>query len=86
MTVTVTILTGQVEQGWVIPNDALRNVEGNQATIAILSVGRVSERLVTLGLRGLQATQITDGLENGDRVILTPGLQVGQRVRADHVD
>lgn len=86
MTVTTTILTGQVEQGWVIPNDALRSVNGDQATVQLITVGRVSERTVTLGLRGLDATEIVDGLQSGDQVILTPDLRVGQRVRADHVD
>ena len=86
LTVTVTILTGQVEQGKVIPNDALHDVEGNKATVNVLSVGRVSEREVTLGLRGLAATQVIDGLENGDQVILASDLMVGQRVRAEHVD
>ncbi len=86
LTVTVTILTGQVDQGWVIPNDALHDIEGNKATVHVYSVGRVSLREVTLGLRGLAATQIIDGLENNDLVILTPDLTVGQRVRAEHVD
>lgn len=86
MTVTTTILTGQVDKGWVVPNDALRAIEGNQATVQMLSVGRVSEGSVTLGLRGLDATEIIEGLQSGDLVILTPDLRVGQRVRADHVD
>lgn len=86
LTVTVTILTGQVDQGWVIPNDALHDIEGNKATVYVYSLGRVSSREVTLGLRGLAATQTIDGLENNDLVILTPDLTVGQRVRAEHVD
>jgi HlyD family secretion protein len=86
MTVTATILTGRVKQGLVIPNDAIHAVNGDHATVQVLSLGRVSERSVTLGLRGLDASEVTKGLQAGDRVILTSDLTVGQRARAHDVD
>jgi len=86
MTVTATIVTGQRDSALVVSNDALRDASNGQATVQVVEMGRVAERKVTLGLRGLTASEVTDGLSDGDIVIRSPGLSVGQRVRADHVD
>lgn len=86
MTVTATIVTGKRDNALVIPNDALRAVKGTDATVQLIELGRVTDRLVKVGLRGLTHSEVVDGLSAGDVVIRTPGLSVGQRVRADDVD
>jgi HlyD family secretion protein len=86
MTVTATIVTGQRDQALVVTNDALRNVQGDQADIQVIEFGRIATRRVTLGLRGLTQTEVLQGLQAGDRIVLTPGFVSGQRVRATDVD
>lgn len=86
MTVTATIVTGKRDNALVVPNDTLRAVKGNDATVELIELGRVANRSVKLGLRGLTHSEVVDGLSSGDEVIRTPGLSVGQRVRAANVD
>lgn len=86
MTVTATIVTGRRDNAIVVPNDALRAVKGNEASVQTLDLGRVAQRTVKLGLRGLTHSEVVDGLSPGEMVIRTPGLSVGQRVRASDVD
>lgn len=86
MTVTATIVTGERNDALVVPNDALRDVKANQARVQLLELGRVAERSVEVGLRGLTHSEIVKGLSAGDIVIRTPDLSVGQRVRAGDVD
>lgn len=86
MTVTATIVTGERANALVVPNDTLRAVKGNEATVQLIELGRVAQRLVKLGLRGLTHSEITEGLSAGDVVIRTPDLSIGQRVRAGDVD
>ena len=86
MTVTATIVTGERDRALVVPNDGLRQLRGDQATVQVIELGRVAEREVTLGLRGLTASEVTEGLSDGDTVIRTPDLEAGQRVRAGNVD
>lgn len=86
MTVTATIITGERNKTAVVPNDALHQIEGDQATVQVIDLGRVVEREVTLGLRGLTYSEVLKGLSSGTEVIRTPDLKPGQRVRAGHVD
>lgn len=86
MTVTATIVTGERANALVVPNDTLRAVKGNEATVQLIELGRVAQRTVKLGLRGLTHSEVTEGLSPGDVVIRTPDLSVGQRVRAGDVD
>jgi multidrug efflux pump subunit AcrA (membrane-fusion protein) len=57
-----------------------------ETTVQVIELGRVAEREVTLGMRGLTHSEVVDGLSAGDVVIREPGLKVGQRVRAGNVD
>jgi HlyD family secretion protein len=86
MTVTATIVTGERNDALIIPNDSLRNAKGSQASVQVLELGRVAERPIELGLRGMTHSEVLKGLSAGDVVIRTPGLTIGQRVRASDVD
>ena len=81
MTVSVNILTGQVEQALAIPNDALMNVQGTQAEVFIVDAGRVRRRQITLGLRGLALSEVRSGLQPGDWVLLGARAAEGEHVR-----
>lgn len=84
MTVSVNVETGRRESALVVPNDALRNVQGDRATVLAVRGGRAQPVEVALGLRGLTATEVTEGLQQGERVLADAGgvdVKPGSRVR-----
>lgn len=83
MTISVNIRTGSRDRTIVVPNDALQEVSGGQATVWRVEDGRAIRRRVQLGLRGLAATEVASGLQAGDRVLADtgPGIEDGDRVR-----
>jgi HlyD family secretion protein len=80
MTVSVTITTEKREQALVVSNDVLRNVRGNSAEVLRVRESRVEKTSVTLGLRGMVASEIVSGLAAGD-VVLSADAEEGTRVR-----
>lgn len=54
-----------------VPNMALET-HGNGVRVRLLDGGKVVSRKVTLGVRGPARSQVTSGLEPGDRVLLAP--------------
>lgn len=85
MTVSVNIETGRREQALVIPNDALANVQEDNAQVLLLHNGKVQRQKVTLGLRGLAMSEVIEGLNVGDQVLVdaTSSLADGARVRTE---
>ena len=83
MTVSVNVETGRRDRALVVPNDALSEIDGNTARVWRVAEGRASRQTVELGLRGLALTEITAGLQDGDRVLADAGADVaeGSRVR-----
>ena len=83
MTVSVNVETGRRDRALVVPNDALSEIDGNTAQVWRVAEGRASRQTVELGLRGLALTEITAGLQDGDRVLADAGADVaeGSRVR-----
>ena len=84
MTVSVNVETGRRDRALVVPNDALAEIDGNTARVWRVAEGRASRQTVELGLRGLALTEITAGLQDGDRVLADAGADIaeGSRVRA----
>ena len=82
MTVTATIHTGRRDQALIVPNDALFNQQANMADVWLARDGRARPVQVRLGLRGTAFTEVLDGVQSGDAVLLQAGLESGQRVRA----
>src|SRR5690606_33511524 len=82
-TVSVNIETGRREQALALPNDALVEAQGERAQVLLLREGRVQRQEVRLGLRGLAATELLDGLQAGDQVLSEPATapEPGSRVR-----
>lgn len=85
MTVSVNIETGRRDDAVVVPNDALGAVDGDRAAVWVVDDGRATRRIVTLGLRGLVLTEVTDGLAAGDWILADADAPVdeGDRVRVD---
>jgi HlyD family secretion protein len=83
MTVSVNIETDRRERALAVPNDALDEVQGDQAQVMVLRDGKVYRQRVTLGLRGLAMSEVVVGLEAGDRVLAdaAAALADGARVR-----
>lgn len=82
MTVSVSVETARRSEALAIPNDALIDARGAAATVYRVREGRVEEVTVGLGLRGLAQTEITTGLDDGDRVLADhAAVTPGQRVR-----
>lgn len=84
MTVSANIETGRRESALLVPHDALLAVEGSSATVLAVRDGRLRRVPVTLGLRGLAASEVTEGLGAGELVLATAtasALSEGARVR-----
>lgn len=85
MTLSVEVETGRRERALVVPLSVLRSqASPANATAAVLvaSAGRAQERQVRLGLRTLDAAEVTEGLAEGDAVLLGSGVAAGARIRA----
>ncbi|GAA1623108.1 efflux RND transporter periplasmic adaptor subunit [Actinoplanes couchii] len=65
----VKVRTGEVAAALRVPSTAVHDVSSGAGTVLLRSGSRSSERLVTVGLRGDQYTEILDGLAEGDRVV-----------------
>jgi HlyD family secretion protein len=86
MTLSVDVQTGRREQALVVPLSALHTSSSDTAaTVLLVADGRAQERQVQVGLRTLDAVEVTSGLAAGERVLLRGNLSVGQRVRVDVV-
>ncbi|KAA0911516.1 efflux RND transporter periplasmic adaptor subunit [Pusillimonas sp. ANT_WB101] len=81
LTVTATIETGRRQQALALPNDALFNKQGSQASVWRVRQGVAQQVQVSLGLQGGAMTEITSGLQDGDWVSTSVDLAEGQRVR-----
>lgn len=86
MTVTVTIQTNQRDKAITVSNDLIKESKDNNGLIWLTREGRVVAQPVKLGLRGLSATEITEGLKPGDQIVLSSTVQLGERVRSRNVD
>ena len=85
MTVSVNVETGRRDRALVLPNDALTGVAGGKATAWLMRGGKAMRTEVTLGLRGLTASEVTAGVKAGDVVLANAGADLvdGQRIRVD---
>lgn len=87
MSLSVEIETGRRERALVLPLAALATEPvagsgGETASVWALDDGHARQRTVRLGLRTLDAIEVTEGLADGDVVLLGDSFKDGQRVRA----
>ena len=91
MTLSVEVETGRRERALTVPVAALRGqadagaADAGSATVWLASGGRVQARTVRLGLRTLEAVEVTEGLAAGDTVLVGAAPAPGSRVKADLV-
>jgi len=82
MTLSVDVETGRRERALVVPLSALRAPDADgAASVLVVADGVAHERKVRLGLRTLDAAEVTQGLAAGERVLLRGILPPGQKVR-----
>lgn len=68
-TASVVIVTSAAEQALAVPTSAVA-VDGDRTTVSVLADGKAKEVTVTTGAVGSTWTEITDGLDAGDVVVL----------------
>ncbi len=80
LTGEVSIIVGQREAGAIVPRRALRGKE-----VFVVSDGRVELREVEIGYVALNVAEVTEGLNEGDLVIVEEldRFRTGQRVRVE---
>ncbi|GAA1795305.1 hypothetical protein GCM10009835_11700 [Planosporangium flavigriseum] len=68
----VTVVTASAPNVLYVPSAAVTSVTGDNGAVTVRSTGRDQHRTVRVGLRGDQYTQVLEGLQGGDELVL-PG-------------
>jgi len=71
MTATIDIVVTRKEDVLVVPNRAVRRGNAGRYSLQVLTSGKVEQRFVTVGLSNDTVTEITDGLQAGEEVIVS---------------
>jgi HlyD family secretion protein len=82
MTVSIDVAVADKANATVVPADAVRDAGLPEPWVLVLRDGRAERVAIRLGARTPARTEIVSGVAAGDEVILTPGIEPGQRVRA----
>ena len=82
MTVAIDIGVADKESALVAPAIAVRDAALPEPWVLVLRDGRAERRAVKLGTRTLARAELVAGVGAGDVLIVTPGIEPGQRVRA----
>ncbi len=82
MTVSVEMVGGSKKDALVLPSGAVRDADREAPWVLLYSGGQAVRAPVKLGLRGVGAVEILEGLKEGDETIAqTEKAAVGDRVR-----
>lgn len=73
MTVTVSIIVEEGNDVLLVPNSAITSSGGQTYVKVVLSDGTSEDRLVTTGISDWQYTEIVEGLNEGDSVVVPEG-------------
>ena len=82
MTVSIDVGVADKVNATVIPAGAVRDAALPEPWVLVLRDGRAERVAIRLGARTPARIEIVSGVGAGDEVILTPGVEPGQRVRA----
>lgn len=85
MTLSVEVETARRERALVLPARAVRSEAGVEKVL-VADGRRAAERALRTGLRTLDAVEVLEGVQEGERVLLAPALKPGDRVRAQVID
>ena len=73
LTVTVSILVDERDDVLLVPNGAI-TTQGGQTYVQVMSPdGTTEKRLITTGISDWQYTEVTDGLSEGEKVVVPQG-------------
>ena len=72
LTVTVSIIIQERNNVLLVPNQAI-TTEGRETYVQVLKDGIVEERPIKTGISNWQYTEVTDGLSEGEKVIVPQG-------------
>ncbi|AWV08357.1 efflux RND transporter periplasmic adaptor subunit [Marilutibacter maris] len=72
----------EAEEAISVPNVALSSQDG-RSRVAVMDGGGIVQRTVTLGVRGPARSQVIEGLEDGDRVVLADTAVGGEPAIAE---
>jgi macrolide-specific efflux system membrane fusion protein len=71
LTVTVSIIIGEATDVLLVPNGAI-TIRGQQNYVQVVSSdGSIEERAVTTGISNWQYTEVSEGLNEGEQVVVT---------------
>jgi HlyD family secretion protein len=79
MTANVVVEVARVEDVLLVPNRAVKQ-QGRSRTVDVMVDGKKETRTVTVGMSNDQYTEITDGLNEGDLVVVTGTTTAAPRV------
>ena len=82
MTVSIDIGVADKDNALVVPAGAVRDAGLPEPWVLVLRNGRAERLPVRLGARTPARSEIVNGVSAGDELIVTPGIEPGQRVRA----
>jgi RND family efflux transporter MFP subunit len=73
LTVTVSIIMQQKSDALLVPNGAI-TTQGQQAYVQVVAAdGSLEERAITTGISNWQYTEVTEGLSEGEQVVVSQG-------------
>ena len=72
LTVTVSILVDERNDVLLVPNQAITR-RGMETLVQVLKDGVIEERSITTGISNWQYTEVTDGLSEGEKVVIPQG-------------
>ncbi|MHB8917460.1 MAG: efflux RND transporter periplasmic adaptor subunit, partial [Desulfocucumaceae bacterium] len=84
-TVDVAIVTAEKKMALVVPYEAVVEKEDNRKYVFVLEDKKARLREIKAGLNTELHTQVLSGLQEGDRVIVSPGEQVKDGVEVKEV-
>jgi len=73
MNVTVTLYPAQKSSVLIVPNTAIRVVGGRHVVTVVADDGTEEQRTITTGISDWQNTEVVEGLEEGETVLLPEG-------------
>ncbi len=82
MTVSIDVGVADKASATVVPAGAVRDAGLPEPWVLVMRDGHADRVAIRLGARTPARTEILGGVAAGDEVILTPGIEPGQRVRA----
>lgn len=87
MTVSVNIETARRNQALVIHNDAVFDIQGNNASVWVVRDNTLYRQAIQMGLKSATQVEVVKGLKVGDQVLQDPAQgQAERRVRTEQVE